>query len=347
MQDVQSPAPDLSLPDLPAAPAPPRRRISRYVILAPILVLAVAAYVVRLPYFVIGPGPASDVEPLIHIQDHATYQSKGHLLLTSVTLFQPNAYQILRAWLSPSESVVPERAILAPGQSQQQETQQAFSQIDTSKIDAAVVALTRESGYPANHGSGVLVEQVFDGTPAAGKLVAGDLITQVDGTAATDVDQVSSLIRQAGVGTDLHLTVQEGTATRQVTVAPAVVSGVDHPIIGVSLVANWPFPLTIESGDIGGPSAGLMWTLGLIDLLTPGDLTGGRTLAGTGTISLDGTVGPIGGIQEKVVAAENAGATIFFAPTSEANDARSVAHGMTIVPVATYQDALTYLEQHP
>jgi len=94
-----------------------------------------------------------------------------------------------------------------------------------------------------------------------------------------------------------------------VTVAPATVSGVDHPIIGVSLVENWPFPLTIESGDIGGPSAGLMWTLGLIDLLTPGDLTGGRTLAGTGTIALDGTVGPIGGIQEKVVAAENAGAS--------------------------------------
>jgi PDZ domain-containing protein len=348
MQEAPPPATDPILPEEPLVPAPPpRRRIARYAVLAPVLVLAVAAYVVRLPYFVIGPGPARDVEPLIHVKDHLTYESKGHLLLTSVTLFQPNAYQLLRAWLSPSESVVPERAILAPGQTQQQQTQQAFSQMDTSKIDAAVVALTLEAGYPAEHGSGVLVEQVFDGTPAAGKLVAGDLITQVDGTAATGVDQVSALIRQAGAGTDLHLTVQEGTTTRQVTVAPATVSGVDHPIIGVSLVENWPFPLTIESGDIGGPSAGLMWTLGLIDLLTPGDLTGGRTLAGTGTISLDGTVGPIGGIQEKVVAAENAGATIFFAPTSEASDARSVAHDMTIVPVSTYQDAITYLEQHP
>jgi len=115
----------------------------------------------------------------------------------------------------------------------------------------------------------------------------------------------------------------------------------------VSLVANWPFPLTIESGDIGGPSAGLMWTLGLIDLLTPGDLMGGQTVAGTGTIAPDGTVGPIGGIQEKVVAAEHAGAKVFFAPSTEAGDARSVAHGMVIVPVKTYRDALIYLQSRP
>ena len=245
MQQAPPPATDPILPvEPPVLPPPPRRRIARYAVLAPVLVLAMAAYVVRLPYFVIGPGPARDVEPLIHVTDHPTYESKGHLLLTSVTLFQPNAYQLLRAWLSPSESVVPERAILAPGQTQQQQTQQAFSQMDTSKIDAAVVAMTREAGYPAQHGSGVLVEQVFDRTPAVGKLVAGDLITQVDGTPATGVDQVSALIRQAGAGTDLHLTVQEGTTTRQLTVAPAIVSGVDRPIIGVSLVENWPFPLT-------------------------------------------------------------------------------------------------------
>ncbi len=327
--------------------APRRRRVSPFVFLVPVVVLAVAAELVRLPYFVIGPGPARDVEPLIHIHDHQTYASKGHLLLTSVTLSRPNAYQVLGAWLSPSESVIPERDILAPGQTQQQETQQAFSQMDTSKIDAAIVALRAYADYPNEHGDGALVEQAFDGTPAAGKLFAGDVIIEIDGTKATSVDQVSGLIQQAGVGTLLHLTVDADGKIRDVNVAPAKVPGVDHPVIGVSLVANWPFPLTIESGDIGGPSAGLMWTLGLIDLLTPGDLMGGQTVAGTGTIAPDGTVGPIGGIQEKVVAAEHAGAKVFFAPSSEAGDAHSVAHGMVIVPVKTYRDALNYLQSRP
>ena len=103
----------------------------------------------------------------------------------------------------------------------------------------------------------------------------------------------------------------------------------------------------IDSGDIGGPSAGLMWTLGVIDLLTPGELTGGRVIAGTGTIALDGTVGPIGGIQEKVVAAEHAGAKVFFVPTADAAGARSIAHGIVLVPVKTFQDALDYLQANP
>jgi Lon-like protease len=129
-------------------------------------------------------------------------------------------------------------------------------------------------------------------------------------------------------------------------VAPARVQGYDHPIVGVAPVASFPFPLTIDSGDIGGPSAGLMWTLGVVDVLTPGELTGGRVIAGTGTIDLDGGVGPIGGIAQKVVAAERAGAVAFFAPVQEAPDARAVAHRMTIVPVASYLDAIAWLVQH-
>ena len=116
-----------------------------------------------------------------------------------------------------------------------------------------------------------------------------------------------------------------------------------RPIIGVRTVQNFPFSLTIKSGDIGGPSAGLMWTLGLVDLLTPGDLTDGRKIAGTGEIGPDGKVYPIGGVEEKVVAAQRAGAVVFFAPVEDAAAARAVAHGMTIVPVRTYRDALRYL----
>jgi PDZ domain-containing protein len=323
-----------------------RYRPTKLIFLIPVLALAYVGYVVRLPYFVVGPGPASDVEPLIHIQGHTTYQSNGHLLLTAVSFYQPNVYEAFGAWLSPSEAVVPEHDILAPGQTQQQENRQALAQMLNSQIDAEIVALTRFAGYPKDHGTGVLVENVGDGTPAAARLSPGDVIVKVNGQTATGVDQVSRAIRSAGVGRPVHFTILSGGKTQDVAVAPIMVPNVDHPIIGVNLVENLPFSITINSDGIGGPSAGLMWTLGLIDVLTPGDLTGGRTIAGTGTIALDGTVGPIGGIEQKVVAAERAGAKVFFAPSSEAPAARAVVHGMIVVPVKTLQDALTYLGLH-
>jgi len=317
----------------------------KFAVAAPSVLFLLVLYLVRLPYFVVAPGPAEDVEPLIHIGQHQSYPSDGHLLLTAVNLYQPNAYEALWAWLDKTRAVVPESDILAPGETPQQGIQRGISQMDTSKIDAAVVALTRYAGYPATHGDGVLVESVLPGSPADGKLFAGDLIVSVDGKAVKDPEQLGSLIQAAGVGHALTFEIHAAGETHTLEVAPAMVKGVNHPIIGIGSVANFPFPLDIQSGDIGGPSAGLMWTLGLVDLLTPGDLTGGRVVAGTGTIDLDGNVGEIGGIAEKVVAAERAGAVVFFAPASEANEARTVADRIKVVPVRTYLDAIRYLEQ--
>jgi PDZ domain-containing protein len=325
--------------------AQPRRRAGKLVFLLPVVTLLFILSMIRLPYFVLKPGPAKDVETLIHISGHQTFPSAGHMLLTSVSFYRPNAYQALNAWLDSTESVVPERDLLAPGQSDEQEFQVALSQMDTSKIDAAVVALTQYAGYPEQHGPGLLVENSFSGTPAEGKLFPGDLITQVDGRPVDSPDRFGQLVRGAGVGRSLTLVVQAAGKTRSVIVAPAMVKDVDHPIVGVSVVNNFPFPLSIDSGNIGGPSAGLMWTLGIVDLLTPGDLTKGRTLAGTGEISPDGKVLPIGGVQEKVVAAQRAGATIFFVPAQDAAAARSVARSIMLVPVRTYLDAVTYLER--
>lgn len=329
----------------PVQTKPHRPRVGRLVYLLPVVTLLFILSLIRLPYFVFRPGPAQDVETLIHISQHQTYPSGGHLLLTSVSYFRPNAYQALRAWLDSTEAVIPEKDVLSPGQSQEQEFQQALSQMDTSKIDAAVVALTRYAGYPEKHGPGLLVEAAFPKTPAEGKIFAGDVITAVDGRSVDDPDQLGSMIRAAGAGHALTFTIEAGGKTRRVSVAPAKVPGVDHPVIGVSLVNTFPFPLTIDSGNIGGPSAGLMWTLGLVDLLTPGDLTGGRTVAGTGEITVEGKVLPIGGVEEKVVAAERSGATIFFVPVKDAAAARSVAGKIVLVPVSTYLDAIAYLQR--
>lgn len=318
----------------------------KFAFLAPVAIFLFVLSLIRLPYFVLQPGPAQDVVPLIHVKEHQVYPPDGHLLLTAVNLYQPNAYEALWAWLDKTQTVLPEKDILAPGENQEQEFQRALSQMDTSKIDAAVVALTKYANYPAEHGKGVLVESVFPGSPADGKLFAGDLITAIDGTTIEDPDQLGRIIRAAGVGHQLSLDVEAGGEKHSILVAPAMIEGIDYPVIGIGSVANFPFPLDIDSGQIGGPSAGLMWTLGLIDILTPGDLTGGRTIAGTGTIQLDGTVGPIGGIAEKVVAAERAGAAVFFAPVQDAPGAESVADHIVVVPVKTYLEALTWLEQH-
>ena len=301
---------------------------------------------VRIPYFVVGPGPARDVEPLIRVDGHAVYASRGHFLLTSVYFNQATVFGALGAWLDPARAVLAEHDVLAPGQTQKEEFQVALSEMDTSKIDAAIVALTAEAGYPNRHGKGALVERVYEGTPAEGKLFAGDVIVSVDGEQVEGPDDVGRHIRSAGVGRTLTFTVRPlgDSETRTVRLGPAKASGVDRPIIGVTIVANFPFPISIDSGQIGGPSAGLMWSLGLTDLLTPGDLTGGGKIAGTGTISLDGAVGPIGGVEQKVEAAEQAGAAIFLLPEDDAPAARSVADGIMIVPVRTYREAVRYLE---
>jgi PDZ domain-containing protein len=322
-------------------PGPSR---SKALAVVPFLVLAFVLLSVRLPYFVIGPGPAEDVTPLIHVSGIQTYDSAGHFILTSVTEQQATAYDLVRAWLDRSTIAVPEAQILAPGQTQEQETQIARSQMDTSKIDAAVVALTAYADYPKRHGDGALIEIVFTGEPADGKLFAGDVIVSIDGRPVRTPDDVGPPILASGAGHPVRLVVDgrpNGRTT--VTVTPRWEPKVKRPVIGVTTISTFPFDLTIDSGNIGGPSAGLMWTLGIVDLLTPRDLTGGRRIAGTGEIDLSGKVYPIGGVEEKVVAAKNAGATVFLVPVENAAAARSVGGGITIVPVRTYQDAVTYL----
>ena len=329
-----------------AAEGRPRGR--RWVAVLPLMALALILQLVRLPYFVFSPGPTRDVIPLIKVEGRTTYPPEGHLLLTSVFFSQATLYQIVAAWLDPARSVVPEREVLAPGESITQNISRARSQMDMSQIDAAIVALTEYAGYPERHRPGVLVEDVLQGTPAQGRLFAGDLILEVDGHAIANPEELGERISEAGVGHPLTLTVQpvegEAAKTEDVTVVPRMVEGVDHPVIGISAVANFPFPVEIRNGDVGGPSAGLMWTLGLIDLLTPGDLTAGRTIAGTGVISPDGKVEPIGGVEEKVVAAERAGAVVFFVPVENAAAARSVSSEMRIVPVADFRRAVRFLQ---
>jgi len=346
---------DTTAPPSPAAPG--LGRWSRLGLASlPVLVLLLVLSAIRIPYFVLEPGQAQEVGPLIHVSGHPTYQSEGHLLMTDVEFFQPNVYEAIAAWVNPHDHVVREDELLTPGQSQGQYIRQGLSQMDASKIDATVVALTHQVGYPKNHGPGALIESVLPDAPATNRLFPGDLVTHVNGKPVDSVQQVSEAIKGAGYGGTVIFTVEAGGRVRTVRVSPAHVryeiapgrfQSIPGPAIGVTMVANFPFDVSISSEGIGGPSAGLMWSLGITDEITPGDLTGGRTIAGTGEIAVNGDVLPIGGVQQKVVAAETAHASVFFVPVANADDAAAVAHGIRLVPVKTYTDAIDWLEQHP
>jgi PDZ domain-containing protein len=318
-----------------------RLRFGGYVVL---VVVAFAAGWVPLPYFSFGPGPAREIVPLIHVEGAPTYGSSGHLVMTTIRFTQVTALGALAAWIDPEQAVVDEEQVYPPGLSPSEEQQRATSQMDQSKIDAAAVVLAEVTDYPRKHGPGALVEFVGEGCPAEGRLFPGDLIVRIDGQPVGSRREASRLIDAVPAGDPIRFRIEADGESHDVGVTRGRCPGVDEPLIGVFLVEPFPFEITIESGDVGGPSAGLMWAVGLYDLLTPGDLTGGRTVAGTGSIDLEGKVGPIGGILDKVVAAREANADIMLVPRDNYDEARDVDVGdLTLISVSSLDEAIEAL----
>jgi PDZ domain-containing protein len=306
-----------------------------------LIVVAFAAGWVPLPYFALGPGPAREVVPLIHVDGAPTYGSSGRLVMTTVRFTQVTALGAVVAWIDPEQVVVDEETVYPPGLSPSEEEKRAISQMDQSKIDAAAVALSEVTSYPRDHGAGALVEFVGADCPADGQLFSGDQILRIAGERVDSRREASRLINTVPVDEPIEFRVRAEGDEHDVRVTRGRCAGVDEPVIGIVLVDSFPFGITIESGDVGGPSAGLMWAVGLYDLLTPGDLTGGRTIAGTGTIDLDGNVGPIGGILDKVVAARDANAIVMLVPRENFNELRDVNTGdLTLIPVSTFDEAV-------
>jgi PDZ domain-containing protein len=191
----------------------------------------------------------------------------------------------------------------------------------------------------------VLIEAVVPGCAAAGELFPGDLVHTIDGADVDDVDDARRAIRAAPSGERLTFDVTVDGEPETITLLREPCGGSERPLVGVSMIESFPLDVRIESGEIGGPSAGLAWALGLYDLMTPGDLAGGRTIAVTGQLALDGTVLEIGGADEKVIAAADAGATVLLLPEGNLDEARSVGdRGVELVPVGTFEEALAWLQ---
>ena len=321
--------------------------------LATLIAIAVAV-LVPVPYVILGPGPTlntlgkdSSGQPLISITGHQTYATSGNLNMVTISYsggpgVNLNIFQALRGWLDSSEAVVPESELFPPGQSAQQTQAQDTEQMASSQQTATAAALT-ELRIP--YQTQVVVMQTVPGYPASKVLKAGDQILTVDGKPVTGQSSLSSLITSHPAGTVLQLTVLRAGQTLSVQVASKNSGGT--PVIGVQVQDQYKFPFTVRItvGDIGGPSAGMMFALGIIDKLTPLNLAGGKFIAGTGEITPSGQVQPIGGIQQKMTAARSAGATVFLTPAANCSDtAGAVPAGLRIVKVSTLSQAISDLE---
>jgi PDZ domain-containing protein len=309
--------------------------------------LAVLAVAVPVPLVALGPGPTFntlgkvDDKPVIAVQGLPTYPPSGHLNLTTVSVTDHlTLVGMLGHWAASDRQVVPRSVVYTPGLTDEQVQEKNAEDFTTSEINAESAAV-RELGLPAV----VAVADVVAGSAADGKLKAGDRISAINGLAVADPEAVNNLLQATRPGDTVTVAFTRDGAAQDVTITLGSAADSPRGVLGVML-GRLPKDgtVTVDLGGVGGPSAGLMFSLGILDVLTPGDLTGGRFIAGTGAITADGVVQNIGGIQFKMAAARTAGATVFVLPVGECATALpAVPPGLQLVKAATLHDAVAAL----
>jgi Lon-like protease len=339
----------------------PRRALTLLVAGIAVVAAALAAALLPVPYVILSPGPtlntlgkAPSGEPLIQITGHPVNPTRGNLNMVTVDYQggpgdEINIFTALRAWLEPHDAVVPQAEIFGAGQSAQQVQKQDVVQMTGSQETATAAALT-VLHIPFQ--TYVTIAGTEPGMPAAKVLQAGDIITAVDGV-PVNVNNVGTQIRSHPAGSELHLTVRRDGKTKQLSLKAVDVpvgGGKSEPQIGVEITPQYKFPFDVKFnvGNIGGPSAGMMFALGIIDKLSHLDLTNGRFIAGTGELDSanpSAAVAPIGGIQQKMAGARAEGATVFLSPAANCSDALgALPAGMKLIKVSTLDGAMHALE---
>ncbi|MCQ6279772.1 SepM family pheromone-processing serine protease [Bacillus sp. EB600] len=320
----------------------------------------IAAVFYSLPYYISKPGMAKELEPIITVKNG--YKEKGNFMLTTVRMGRANIYSYAAAKISKYEEIYPVNQILNQTETEEEYTVRQLYLMKDAKLNATDVAY-HKAGLPVTYKyNGIYVLNVIPKMPAFGKLKAGDRIFKVDGQTFSSSSEFMDYVRTKKSGEEVTFTYSRKQQTNNVKIkVKPFKQGPKRVGIGISLVDDKEVivhpPVKVITDEIGGPSAGLMFSLEIYNQLTKDDLTKGRQIAGTGTISVDGSVGPIGGIEQKIVAADKAGAEIFLAPNehgmknSNYRDALKAAHEigskMKIVPVDTFDEAVAYLEKLP
>ncbi|MGW1543187.1 YlbL family protein [Streptomyces sp. NPDC002309] len=347
----------------------PRRTATMLASTLMLITLLCAGVLIRVPYAEMSPGPTvntlgdHDGEPVLQIAGRKTYPTDGHLNMTTVRVtsadYRMNLVEAVYGWLAHDNKIVSHDTLYPDGKTEEQSTQENAEEFSQSQESAKVAAL-KELGVKVS--SWVIVSTVVKDSPAEGRLHAGDVVKAVDGTEVKAPGDVAKLVTRHKPGEKVVFTIvpakeqaaaekekRDPVRTEKVTITTTTSddTGEKRAIVGISAGTDhtFPFSIDIKLADVGGPSAGLMFALGIYDKLTPGSLTGGSFVAGTGTIDDDGTVGPIGGIEMKTVGARDKGAEYFLTPADNcAAAATDTPDGLTLVKVDTIDDALAALK---
>ncbi|MGA5123175.1 YlbL family protein [Streptomyces pseudogriseolus] len=347
----------------------PRRTATMLASTLMLIALLCAGVFIPVPYAEMSPGPTVNTlgkhggEPVLQISGRRTYPTDGHLNMTTVRVtsadYRMNLVEAVYGWLAHDTKVVPHDTLYPDGKTEEESTQENAEEFSQSQESAKVAAL-KELAIPVK--SWVIVSTVVKDAPAEGKLHAGDVIKAVDGEPVKEPSDVADLVTEHEPGEDVVFTIvpakeqaaaekqkRTATETEKVTITTRASddAGEKRAVVGISAGTDhtFPFDVDIKLADVGGPSAGLMFALGIYDKLTPGSLTGGAFVAGTGTIDDDGKVGPIGGIEMKTVGARDKGAEYFLTPAENcAAAATDTPDGLTLVKVGTIDDALDALK---
>lgn len=309
-------------------------------------VLGIAAWNVELPYLAYSAGPVSDAADTVVAEEVAVYPPDGELLMLTVVSQDVNVFEALIAGVDPTIDLVRKQAVRREGESDEEYRNRVLQQMDDSNFRAIAVAL-QHLGYEMVP-TEVVINDITQNVPASAVLERGDTVLSVNGAPIRTVEDFAPALEGYEVGDTITMTLLRNGTEIEVEVDLAEKEEEPgEPMIGVFLgeLTEPPFPLAIEAGDVGGPSAGMMHTIAIIDALTEGELTGGHVIAGTGTIQLDGSVGSIGGIRQKVVGAEAAGAEYILVPAGNYEKALTAEYDdIEIVSVATLDEAITFLE---
>lgn len=325
-----------------------------------IVIILIGGMFYSLPYYVSKPGMAKELHPIIKVENG--YQEKGNFMLTTVRMGRANIYSYVEAKLRKYEELYPLEMVIDKKETEEEYNARQLHLMAGSKLNAIEVAY-RKAGIPVNYKyKGIYVLHVVPGMPAKGKLQGGDRIYKMDGQPFSSSEKFIEYVGKKQAGDQLTLTYERNK--REKTTKLSVQPFKDNPQkvgLGISLVDDKEIivdpSVKVKTDEIGGPSAGLMFSLEIYNQLTKEDLTKGYQIAGTGTIDTNGTVGPIGGIEQKIIAADKAGAEIFLAPNEKgAKDsnykaalktAKDIDTKMKIVPIDTFDAAVSFLEKLP